>query len=82
VHHDFRLYSVTYGIVKTKQKQRCTHYVHRTGFLEPSQHSQKLKTAGKAENFRGSNFYSWAAMISKYDIIDSCASAKSAGGAK
>jgi hypothetical protein len=39
------------------------------------------KTAGRAVTLRGGAFDSLAATLSYYDIIDSCASAKSAGGA-
>jgi hypothetical protein len=82
VHHDFNFYSITYGIVESKQIRWRTQYVHRTGFLDPNQHCLKRKTAGRAGTLLSGNIYSVAAIRCIYDIIDSCASAKSVGGAK
>jgi hypothetical protein len=43
---------------------------------------KQRKTAGRAGTLLSGNIYSVAAIHCIYDIIDSCASAKSAGGAK
>jgi hypothetical protein len=82
VHHDFNCYSITYGIVEAKQIRRCTQYVHRTGFLDPTQHCLKRKTAGRAATLTSGNYFSCAAIFSVYRIMESAASAKSVGGAK
>jgi hypothetical protein len=40
----------------------------------------KRKTAGRAVTLRSGNIYSVAAIRCIYDIVDSCASVKCAGG--